>query len=144
MSDLAKMDLGCSVEGDIEGRLWKKLCVNACINPLTALLECRNGRIHADQDLQAVVGNVCAEVASVMKAVGRPCSAEELVAFVNRVAVDTAGNQSSMLLDMKTERPTEVGYVNGYIVRRALDLSVPVPSNQLLLHLVRSKEQGAR
>lgn len=143
INELASAGLGCTLEGDIMNRLWKKLCVNACINPLTALLGCRNGKVRTDVHLQQVVDDICGEIALVTAALGTQCPKDELRDFVNRVAEDTAKNESSMFRDVQSGRQTEIEYINGYIVRRAAELNLPVPVNRMLVSLVQAKESSS-
>ncbi len=63
----------------MEGRLWGKLAINAALNPLTALLRCRNGEIVDTQHGRDAIRTCSQEVAQVMAARGlrtmqvRPC-----------------------------------------------------------------------
>ena len=54
----------------------------------------------------------------------------------------TAANRSSMLQDMSRAAPTEIDAISGAVVNLGRRLGVPTPVNQLLLNLVRAKEQG--
>jgi 2-dehydropantoate 2-reductase len=50
--------------------------------------------------------------------------------------------RSSMWDDIQAGKPTEIDFLNGTVVTMALPLGLKVPVNQLLLQLVRRKEQG--
>ena len=52
---------------DIGLALWKKLAINAVINPLTAIHNLKNGEL-TDIKYNANISNICCEVAKVMKA----------------------------------------------------------------------------
>lgn len=54
----------------MEFRLWGKLAINAALNPLTALLRCRNGEIIATQHGRDAIHTCTQEVAQVMSARG--------------------------------------------------------------------------
>jgi 2-dehydropantoate 2-reductase len=53
------------------------------------------------------------------------------------VAEKTAKNTSSMLQDRRAGRPTEIDYINGYIVRRGKELGVECKVNKKLIELVK-------
>jgi len=59
-----------SVEADIEAALWRKVTVNAAINPLTALTGLPNGALIEDPDLHVVLGAIAREAAAVAEAMG--------------------------------------------------------------------------
>jgi hypothetical protein len=63
-----------------------------------------------------------------------------LEAFVVDAAERNARNYSSMYQDAAGGRPTEVGYINGAVIRAAEEHGVPVPCNRLLLQQMRMLE----
>jgi 2-dehydropantoate 2-reductase len=144
LTELGRAGLGAEHDPDIVLRLWKKLCVNACINPTTALAGCRNGLLGESVPLRSVVRDVAGEVARVMGASGYPATREELEDFVYRVIEQTAGNESSMLRDVRCGRRTEIEFINGYIVEKARESGVSVPLNNLLYRLVQGLDEAGR
>jgi 2-dehydropantoate 2-reductase len=114
---------------------WRKLCVNACINPLTALLRVRNGALnapdhvhqdttgqpHRNQDtIHSLLREIVAEVAAVAEhEIGVRFDTDELLAEVLRVSEATAANRSSMLQALSSGRPTEINQINGSIAKLA-------------------------
>lgn len=63
-----------------------------------------------------------------------------LEAFVVDAAERNARNYSSMYQDAASGRPTEVGYINGAVIRAAEEHGVAVPCNRLLLQQMRMLE----
>lgn len=62
---------------------------------------------------------------------------ENLVYFVKEVVSNTSNNKSSMLQDILHQRyPTEIQYLNGYIVDLGHKLGINVTANELLCHEV--------
>ncbi len=127
---------------DIDGLLWSKLAVNAAINPLTALLDVRNGALLAHAGLVEIMTEAAREAAAVASAQGYALSGDDLVSQALDVASRTAANESSMLQDMRRGRPTEIDAICGAIVAKGHELAVPTPVNERLLSLVRRKEAG--
>lgn len=126
-------DLGMACAPDIRERRWLKLALNCAINPLTALLRCRNGELLANPEALASMRAVCAEVAAVMTAEGLPATPEALFQQACVTAEKTGANLSSMRADVDAGRATEIHYLNGYVVARGLALGIPTPANTRLL-----------
>lgn len=129
---------------DIMRTLHRKLAINCCINPLTALLGCRNGGLVDSPAAAAAMASLAAECFQTLgpQRLGLG-SAEELAAAAAAVARGTALNTSSMLADMQQGRQTEIDYLNGYVARLAAQQGQPAPVNAAMLELVRAKQQLA-
>ena len=69
---------------------------------------------------------------------------EALVGFTIDAAERNAQNFSSMYQDAVAGRATEVGYINGAVVRLAEELGVAVPHNAMLLRQMRMLESANR
>jgi 2-dehydropantoate 2-reductase len=117
---------------DISLALWKKLAVNAVINPLTALHKIKNGEL-AKPIFAATIHGLCDEIAQVMNALGYATSGSKLLTLIMEVVHSSANNYSSMHQDMLHARPTEIDDINGYIIKMAKKLAIPSPLNQSLV-----------
>jgi 2-dehydropantoate 2-reductase len=126
----------------------EKLAINCIINPLTVLLDARNGAITYNFELTRVMRLMLAEVSLVIRSLpelkGIPnipfrFSAERLETLVIGVANKTANNISSMLADVRAGRPTEIDYINGYIVRRGEELGIKCLVNYAIMQTVMAK-----
>jgi len=124
---------------DINLALWKKLAINAVINPLTAIHNIKNGEL-ADSKYKASISNICDEVAKVMNALGYSVTSAELVENVQQVITATADNYSSMHQDLKFNRQTEIAFINGYVISKAAELNIEVPHNQRLVEQITQVE----
>ena len=103
----------------IEDALWRKVIINAAINPLTAFASKRNGELLEDEGLRSRLGETVREATAVALACGAdPFGDEDPVAVVEEVCRITGGNRSSMLQDMDAGRRLEVDAILGEIVRR--------------------------
>ncbi len=65
---------------------------------------------------------------------------QDAVDHVYAVARATAANRSSMGQDVDNKRQTEIGTINGYIVREAKRLGIQAPVNETLTALVQTLE----
>ncbi len=129
---------------DIHRWVWRKLAINAAINPLTALARVPNRAISSDPELRKAAGTVAAEVVKVAAATGVRLNGEQVVAAVDEVARATGDDQSSMLIDLVNGMRTEIDAINGQVVRHARRHNVPVPTNDLLSRLIHAYEHGHR
>ncbi|KAJ3046985.1 hypothetical protein HK097_000347 [Rhizophlyctis rosea] len=56
----------------------------------------------------------------------------------------TRKNRSSMFQDVAAGKPdTEIDYINGYIVRQASKYGIDVPTNKVIVDLIKMKSQAA-
>ncbi|MEQ9547325.1 MAG: 2-dehydropantoate 2-reductase [Marinobacter sp.] len=125
-------------EPEILERLWSKLIINAGINPYTAILDCANGDILDAPLFQDTIQQLCLELAELMHLEGlRLLPPEAIQSQIETVARNTAKNTSSMCSDVRRGKPTEIDYINGYIVSRAHAHNLPAPVNQMLTKRVK-------
>jgi len=130
----------------------EKLVINAMINPLTVLFNCRNGELFTRSPIMRVMRLLLSEASQVLSSLPELRSQEHeedqnvedrfskeiLEIKVLDVAEKTAANLSSMLQDFRAGRETEVGYINGYIVKRGKELGVDVRNNERLVEMVQN------
>lgn len=124
---------------DILAVAWQKLIVNAGINAVTALENCANGELLMRPAALATLKAAVQEAAQVALAAGITVAVDP-VAMTLDVCRGTAANISSMLQDIRRQRPTEVEAINGAIVRQAAIFGISVPTNQALLAGVKALE----
>ena len=133
--------LNAGWDPDIRQRLWHKLALNCAINPLTALLGCRNG-VLGTAETAGLLEPICREAESVLTAEGIHC-ATPLLDQARALACQTGANRSSMLQDVLAGRQTEIEHINGYLVNRAAQHGIPVPFNAFLLQAMRIRQSSA-
>jgi 2-dehydropantoate 2-reductase len=131
--------VACHASANLSTTLWKKLAVNAAINPLTAILRVRNGELLDRKELEPVIGMAMEEVwrvaARLRISVPTP---PELHDEVRRVCRVTAANQSSMLRDVLAGRRTEIDAINGAVARLGRERGAIAPVNATLTGLVQA------
>lgn len=122
-------------EDTIEPLLWRKLCVNAVINPLSALYDIRNGKVSELPE----VAPLCTEISAIVRAAGHAFSSAEIQQMVLSVAQQTAANSSSMREDMRAKRRTEITEINGYLFELACRYGINAPLNHSLITAIKQK-----
>lgn len=120
---------------DITPFLWQKLAINAAINPLTAIYNCRNGELLKAQFMPLLTA-ATAEVQQVAAACGVNMDNSLLQQKVLQVVAATAENYSSMQQDITNKRRTEIEAINGYVVQQAARFGIDVPHNNAMLSQV--------
>ncbi|KAG6814133.1 hypothetical protein H0H92_002128 [Tricholoma furcatifolium] len=151
---------------EVQTIMRRKLVANAVINPLTALMGCRNGDIFTTSASKSILQKVCqeasqafaAEFSSESKAwlaklaaqgvdikdvtvdrFPRELRPRSLREEVERVAEMTKGNISSTLADVRRGRKTEVEYINGYLLKLGSTYHIKMPATTTLLDLVKMR-----
>ncbi|THV07513.1 hypothetical protein K435DRAFT_260012 [Dendrothele bispora CBS 962.96] len=148
---------------EIQLAMRRKLVVNSVINPLTAILGCRNGELFSHQAARSILRGVCTEASRVyaaeMQAQAKvfvdslgPRSEDEDALLLNRfppvlkwqsleqevlrVAELTKGNYSSMLESVRRGSQTEIKYMNGHLLRMGKAYSIRMPHTASLMHML--------
>ncbi len=126
------------VMGDIWPALWQKLAVNAVINPLTALHQCKNGEL-SNSKYTAAIELLIEEFVLVAKASGQDFSIEAIQSRVTQVIRQTADNYSSMQQDFVKGRQSELDYITGFLLKQAEQYQLQLPAHQAIYQLLRQK-----
>ncbi|KAL3480483.1 ketopantoate reductase PanE/ApbA C terminal-domain-containing protein [Aspergillus californicus] len=130
-----------------------KLASNCLINPLTALLDVRNGELLHNTQTWPTQRRLLSEISHVFGGIpaiqtlsrrGFDFSATSLESVVRDTVGQTALNSSSMREDVRKGRATEIEYLNGWIIKRGKELGIDCAFNQCLTQMILAKNnQGA-
>lgn len=121
--------------------LWQKLAVNAAINPLTAINQCKNGELNNAQ-YRGTIEMITDEVISVAQHDGIQLNKANLLKRIFEVITLTQNNFSSMYQDIRHHRQSEVDNINGYIIQRAKKHQLAVPENIKLYRNIKQIENN--
>jgi 2-dehydropantoate 2-reductase len=127
----------------LEREVWRKLLVNAAINPVTADHGVENGRL-LEEPWRGQALALLREALEVAERAGvrfDPTEAEhELFAAVRA----TSANRSSMLQDLDRGRETEIETISGAVVTLADRYGLDVPATRRALERIRGRREAAR
>jgi 2-dehydropantoate 2-reductase len=123
---------------DIMKEVWSKVVINSAINPLTAIIRCKNGRILKDDNLWKVAAMTCLEGVNIANACGIRLNDVDTLDRLKTVLRKTSENRSSMFQDVEKRRRTEITEINGELVRRAELVGIDPPFNRILHLLILS------
>ncbi len=135
---LAAAGFELEASDDVPSLVWSKLVVSSAINPLSALLQVRNGVLLEIPSSRNLMAALAVETAAVAKAQGVELGFQDPDQAVEEVAERTGDNLSSMLQDIRRGAPTEIEAINGEVVRLAHECGIPVPVNEVILQLIRA------
>lgn len=137
---LAGCGLPVEVRPNVTGEIWAKGVVNACINPVTAILRVPNGTLLESESVTKVMAGVCRECEAISAAHDVVLPYEDMFSMVVSVARDTARNRSSMLRDVELGRRTEIREINGAFLAYADAKGLHAPLNKALVAMVEALE----
>lgn len=115
LSEIASMfpaDFPAIIQENYYKMLLNKLVINAVINPLTAVLQVRNGELIKNQYYFQVLKDLFLEISQVLNLK----NSEEYLQKIIRVCQNTSSNRSSMLKDLESGRQTEVDAILGFLL----------------------------
>jgi len=155
--------LGSSVDVEVTdniwGELWTKLVTNAQMNALAALAGLPTDEVALDEQLRRIALAVGQETVAVALKLGIELNPAAGLNGVPEAYLDPLGTgamvaveedfvaqwmglsaRPSMLQDLDKGRPTEIDFLNGYVVEKARTVGVPAPVNEVLVELVKVAE----
>jgi 2-dehydropantoate 2-reductase len=158
-----------TVSTNIYGVLWSKLAINCVITTLGAVTGQLLGEMLRQRGIRSISLAIIGEVVDVAQAhdvvlepVGGTLDLNRLYlppdsreagfhldqvprhAIMRLVGLRFRHLKSSMLQSLERGRRTEIEFMNGYVVEKGQAAGVPVPANEVLTHMVREIEAGAR
>ena len=161
----AALEVVCPVvlTGNIRGALWSKMAINCMITTVGALTGQLLGEMLSERrvrdaflviyrevlDTAAAAGIKVERIAANPRLFYLPPDAGLLNRFIKDVLMKILGRRykklkSSMLQSLERGRPTEIDYLNGYVVETAKKHGVPVPLNALVTKMIKEIESGKR
>ena len=129
-----------------EALRWRKLAVNALLNPVCALLGLRNGGFPAaarSGPFRRRVAALAEEASRALELRAGAAAAEGARALLERaesVAAATAANTNSMLADLRAGRASEAPFIGGAVVRALAAAGERAPASEAALAAISARE----
>ena len=117
---------------------WRKLVVNAVLNPLTALYDVPNGALVDDARVSTPATALAAEADTILAALDSAWPGHS-IETVRAVARATAANTSSMRADLQAGALTEIEAINGWLVAQAKRIGVAAPEHEAIIARIRAR-----
>lgn len=132
------------ISANVRGALWLKLVLNSAYNAISAIARLPYGQTVDSPGIRDVMRDVVDECLAVAKAEGVQVPGD-IDAAVRRIAETLPNQYSSTAQDLMRGKPSEIDFLNGFVVRRGRELGVATPANRVLWALVKLLEgQQAR
>src|SRR5712692_2107761 len=153
---------GAQVTDNLWGERWAKLCANAMGNPVQAMSGLGSIEVASSEVGRTITMHLAAESARVGLALGyrvpkfNGATAEqwagadqrETYEALDRMLTPASASgrnwRSSMAQDVAKGRPTEIDYMNGYVVAQGREHGVPTPVSAAVVEAMHDVERGTR
>jgi 2-dehydropantoate 2-reductase len=127
------------VSDNVRGALWAKLILNCAYNALSAVGRIVYGELVQRPGVVEIMRDVITECRAVAEADGVTLPGDVELA-VRRIAETMPSQYSSTAQDLMRGKPSEIDFLNGYVVRRGEALGVATPANRVLWVMVKLAE----
>jgi 2-dehydropantoate 2-reductase len=138
-AQLSAAAIPTKVSDRVIDQLWAKLVINCAYNALSAVAQLPYGRLFDVDGVREVMRNVVEECAAVAHALGVALP-NDMYASVVALVTSMPNQYSSTAQDVARGRPSEIDFLNGYVVRKGAELNIPTPVNLTLQSMVKLKE----
>lgn len=116
--------------------VWKKLALNCCTLPTSALLRFFAHEMVAYPAARDAMALILREVVDVAQAKGIALAYDERWAAITGLLEKAVGGKASMLQDVEAGRQTEIEVINGAIAAAGREAGVPTPVNDAMVAMV--------
>lgn len=121
--------------------VWKKLALNACTLPTSALLRFFAHELAAFEPARREMAAILREVVDVAHAQGIALDFDERWSAIIGLLERAVGGKASMLQDVEARRQTEIEVINGAIVAAGRSAGVATPHNAAMVAMIQAAEQ---
>jgi len=162
IAEMLKVVDGSKATDNLWGERWSKLCANAMGNPVQAMSGLGSNEIASSEVGRAITIHLASEAARVGLALGYTIPKingapveqwadagrrETWQALDEMLTPKSAGGRNwkaSMAQDVAKGRPTEIDYMNGFVVEKGREKGVPTPVSAAVVETVREIDRGQR
>lgn len=116
--------------------VWKKLALNCCTLPTSALLRFFAHELVGFPAAKDAMALILGEVVAVAQAKGIALDHDERWAAITGLLEKAIGGKASMLQDVEAGRQTEIEVINGAIAAAGREVGVATPVNDMMVAMV--------
>lgn len=127
------------ISDNADGALWAKMILNCAYNALSAITQLPYGQLVQGHGVWDVMRSAVDECLAVAKADGVEVPGDVWGA-IEKIAATMPAQFSSTAQDLARGKPSEIDYLNGYIVRKGAGFGIATPTNLTLHALTKLQE----
>lgn len=128
------------IHDDISSLVWNKLMTNVSLSALSAVLQCDMSFIAEDEHAWKVCTALIHEAVLTAASQGIAIDEVETIEKVRNTSLSNKGGYTSIMMDIKAHRRTEVDTITGAVVAAAHENGVCVPHHEMMLDLIHALE----
>jgi 2-dehydropantoate 2-reductase len=162
VAEMLRVVDGAYATDNLWGERWSKLCANSMGNPVQGMSGLGSGEIASSEVGRTITIHIAAESARVGLALGytipkfngaeaakwaaadQRSTWEELDRMLTPKEAGGRNWRASMAQDVHKGRPTEIDYMNGYVVAKGKEKGVPTPVSAAVVKMIHEVENGTR
>lgn len=130
----------CKISNNIKQMVWNKLMINASSSVLSGVLGVNQGYVSQNSSAWEICKDLIREICEIATGEGYSFDAEEQIERIANHLKNAPGGYTSIYADLKNGRKTEVDYISGSVVKAAKRQGKAVPTQALMVHMVRAME----
>ena len=115
--------------------------INCSFNALSAVAGISYGPMIEVEGARDVIASAVREAVAVARACG-VAMPDDLLAQILKIPAAMPNQKSSTAHDLARGKPSEIDFLNGYVVRKGAELGIPTPTNQALQVMVKLRERS--
>ncbi len=127
------------ISDNAQGALWAKMILNCAYNALSAIAQKPYGELVQSDGIWEVMRNAVDECMAVAAGCGVTVPGDVWGA-IEKIVDTMPGQYSSTAQDLARGKPSEIDYLNGYIVRKGAELGIATPTNLALYAMTKLRE----
>lgn len=134
----------CGLEADVsdgvQRMIWEKMFTNVSASVLTGVLQVPLGYIAENEHARALCSRLVREAVDVAAGIGLAFDYERKLEEVLAVCTRSPQGLTSIYMDIRQGRRTEVDTISGSVVRASRKCGVPAPTHEAMVALVHAME----
>lgn len=129
-----------NIHDNIQQLIWDKLFTNVSLSVITGLLQVKIGYIGDNIHANFLVERLVKEAVAVATGLGLDFDVAQVLDKVNQVPKKSPDGYTSIYVDLRDGRKTEVDTISGSVVRASKKCGVPAPTHEFVVAMVHALE----